>query len=226
MKMGVLVVLFLSGTTIRAERQAPNHPGRVSYGRVVRSWIAAVLVGVLSCAAPGAQVSREQSESRYLENLRRAAQYPWVDEGSCAVREAAGEWRTLVERCYFALDLSRIQFQDIEHRCPVAQADVATVETVVGMCLLVQPELVVGAIIVIGVVVVASAIAAELAKEQAIARVPVAAKPCWCTCLGKVDPDWNPRDPKHGNRFAEWQPHPAECRTECINRGFRDSQCP
>jgi hypothetical protein len=182
-----------------------------------------VLVGLLSCAAP--QVSRGQSENRRLENLRRAAQYPWVDEGHCAVREAAGEWRTLVERCYFALDLSRIQFRDIEHRCPVAQADAATMQAVVGMCLLVQPELVVGVIIVVGVVVIASAIAAEIEREQAIARVPVATKPCWCTCLGPVDPSWNPRDPRHADRNAQWQPHPAECRAECQNRGFRASQC-
>jgi hypothetical protein len=189
----------------------------------MRSWIAAVLVGLLSCAGP--QVSRGQLESRRLENLRRAAQYPWVDEGSCAVREAGGEWRTLVERCYFALDLSRIRFQDIEHRCPVAQADVATVEAVVGMCLLVQPELVVGAIIVIGVVVVASAIAKEMAKEQAIARVPVATKPCNCTCLGVPDPKWNPRDPKHADRYPGMKPHPAECRAECTERAFPSYQC-
>src|SRR3954471_493659 len=150
--------------------------------------VAALLVVVLSCAGPGTRISRE---NRRLENLRRAAQYPWVDEGNCAVREAAGEWRTLVEHCYFALDLSRLRFQDIEHRCPVAQADVATVEAVVGMCLLVQPELVVGAIIVIGAVVIASAIAAEMAK--------VATKPCICRCMGRPDPNWNPNDPRHGD---------------------------
>lgn len=191
----------------------------------MRSPVAAVLVGVLACAGPGSRVSSGQPENQRLENLRRAAQYPWVDEGDCAVREAAGEWRTLVERCYFALDLSRIQFRDIEHRCPVAQADVATVEAVVGMCLLVQPELVVGAIIVVGAVMVASAIAAEIRREQAIARVPVATKPCWCTCLGKVDPNWNPGDPNHGNPLAEWRAHPAECSTECKYRAFSDSQC-
>jgi hypothetical protein len=116
-------------------------------------------------------------------------------------------------------------FQDIEHRCPVAQADVGTVEMVVGVCLLAQPELAVGVIIVIGVIVVATAIAAEIAKEQAIARVPVATKPCWCTCLGKPDPNWNPGDPNHGNPLAEWRAHPAECRTECKLRAFPGSQC-
>src|SRR5436190_20154286 len=136
----------------------------------MRAMAAAVLIGLLSCAGPGSQVPREKPasfaapESRRLANLRRAAQYPWVDEGVCAAREAGGEWRVLVERCYGALDLQRIQFRDVEHRCPVAQADTATLQATVGICLLVQPELVVGVIIVIGVVVVASAIVAEIAK--------------------------------------------------------------
>src|SRR5689334_23200727 len=127
----------------------------------MRAWIVAVLVGLLSCAGPQVLASSASSERQRLSNLRRAARYPWTDRGTCAVREAAGEWRTLVERCYFALDLLRIQFRDVDQRCPVAQADVATLQATVGICLLVQPELVVGAIIVIGVVVVASAIAAE-----------------------------------------------------------------
>jgi hypothetical protein len=197
----------------------------------MRAIAAAVFLGLLSCAGPGSQVSGEKPassaapESRRLANLRRAAQYPWTDEGACAAREAAGEWRTLVERCYSALDLSRIQFRDVGHRCPVAQADAMTLETVVGMCLLVQPELAVGAIIVVGAVVVASAIAAEIAKEETVVRAPVSTKPCWCTCLGKPDPNWNPDDPHHGDPNGRWQPHPAECRAVCTYRAFHDSQC-
>jgi hypothetical protein len=83
----------------------------------------------------------------------------------------------LVERCYFALDLARIQFRDIDHRCPVAQADAAMVGQMVGICLLVQPELVVGAVVVVGVVVVAAAIAAELEKKF----------PCKCLCFSVDD---------------------------------------
>src|SRR6185369_17241128 len=105
----------------------------------------------------------------------------------------------LVERCYGALDLRRIQFRDVEHRCAVAQADAATLQATVAICLLVQPELVVGAIIVVGVVIVASAIVAEIAKEEAVTRVPlstsqekdIARNPplprngqCKCICLG------------------------------------------
>src|SRR3954468_3453957 len=110
----------------------------------MRGGIAAVLVGLMSCAAP--QVHAGSGNQR-LENLERAAQYPWTDGGACVVRESWGDWRTLVERCYFALDHSRIRFRDVDHRCLVAQADVETVEEVVAVCILVQPELVVGAVI-------------------------------------------------------------------------------
>src|SRR5262249_34950256 len=64
---------------------------------------------------------------------------------------------------------------DVEHRCSVAQVDTATVEEIVGVCLLVQPELAVGAIIIIGAVIVGAAIVAELA--------PAKAAGCYCFCL-------------------------------------------
>jgi len=117
----------------------------------MRIWIAAMLVGLLSCAGPGSQVASVKLVSagnRSLENLQRAAKLPWLDDGTCAVREAAGEWRMLAERCYHALDLSRIQFRDVDHRCPVAQTNVAAVQVVVGICLLAALELAVDAVIV------------------------------------------------------------------------------
>jgi len=120
--------------------------------------------------AAGAKPIPVAAENRRLVNLRRAAQYPWTDEGACAAREAAGEWRALVERCFGALDLSRIRFRDIEHRCPVAQADATTLEEMVGICLLIQPEVALGAIVLIGVVLAAPAIAAEIAKTDAKPR--------------------------------------------------------
>ncbi len=140
------------------------------------------------------------------------------------MREAAGEWKTLIERCFQALDLSRIQFRDEKGQCPVAQeVDAASLEEAVLICLLVQPELAVGAIVVIGVVVVASAISTEIEKEEA--RAPVATKPCSCRCLGEVDPNWNPDDPDHGNPNAGLRAHPAECRAECRERAFSDYEC-
>ena len=48
----------------------------------------------------------------------------------------------------------------------------------VGICLLVQPELVIGAVVVIGVVVVASAIATELEAAKRIKKPG-----CRCLCL-------------------------------------------
>jgi hypothetical protein len=60
----------------------------------------------------------------------------------------------VVERCFYALDTRRIRFRDTEQRCTVASADAASVATMVGICLLTQPELVAAAVVVIGVVVV------------------------------------------------------------------------
>ncbi len=144
---------------------------------------AAVLVGLLSmsCAGPRSQTATTKAapEDRRLANLRRAAQYPWTDEGACAVREAAGEWQTLVRRCFQALDLSRMQFRDLKDQCPVVQeTDAASLEEVIAICLLVQPELAVGAIVVVGAVVVASAISDEIEASKA-------RKDCTCLCAGK-----------------------------------------
>jgi hypothetical protein len=107
------------------------------------------------CAAQKDAVTVERAErpesgieGRRLANLERAAGYPWTDEGRCAVREASGEWAMLVERCYDALDRSRIRFVDER-----------------------------GAVIVIGAVVVAAAISAEIDA----ARAKKAG--CRCTCL-------------------------------------------
>lgn len=195
----------------------------------MRAGTAVVLVGLLSlaCAGPGSQIAKTKpaTESRRLANLRRAAQYPWTDEGACAVREAAGEWKTLIERCFDALDLSRIQFRDVKHQCPVAQEDAASLEEAVLICLLVQPELAIGAIVVIGAVVVASAISDEIEKEDEMARASVSARRCWCHCLGTPDPNWNPDDPNHGKDVNDWRPYPAECRASCKYRAFPDYQC-
>ncbi|MFL5350422.1 MAG: DUF6310 domain-containing protein [Hyalangium sp.] len=97
-----------------------------------------------------------------LVNLQRAATLPWRDEGQCVVHEASHPWPVVVERCFHALDSKRIRFRDTERRCSVASADAATLETMVGICLLTQPELVVGAVVIIGTVVVAVAIAEAL----------------------------------------------------------------
>jgi RHS repeat-associated protein len=54
---------------------------------------------------------------------------------------------------------------------------------------------------------------------------PTGSKPCQCTCLGPVDPNWNPGDKNHGDRHAGRQPYPTACKDECTFRGFSNSQC-
>ena len=90
-----------------------------------------------------------------LANLQRAATLPWTDGGQCAVREASEPWPVLAERCFYALDHDRVRFRDITGRCAVASAGAAVG---VGLCVLAAPEIVVGAVIVAGVVVVGFAI--------------------------------------------------------------------
>ncbi|RKG79739.1 hypothetical protein D7W79_09680 [Corallococcus exercitus] len=91
-----------------------------------------------------------------IANLQRAASLPWRDDGRCVVREASQPWTVLVERCFQALDHDRIEFRDTTGRCTVASADAAAVG--LGFCVLAAPEIAVGAVIVLGVVVVAVAI--------------------------------------------------------------------
>ena len=120
-----------------------------------RACIALLLV-FSACATstptPGTHAPRTQR----LINLERAAKLPWADDGRCAVREASQPWPVLVERCYRALDHDRIEFHDTPGRCTVASADAAAVG--IGFCVLAAPEIAVGAVIVLGVVVVGVAI--------------------------------------------------------------------
>jgi hypothetical protein len=62
----------------------------------------------------------------------------------------------LAERCFHALDQDRVRFSDRTGRCAVASAGAAALG--IGLCVLAAPELVVGTVIVLGVVVVAVAI--------------------------------------------------------------------
>ena len=85
---------------------------------------------------------------------------PWADGGQCVVQEASNEWAVLVESCFHALDHERVRFRDPTGRCAIASAGAAAVG--MGICILVAPEIVVGAVIITGVVVVAVAIQEEL----------------------------------------------------------------
>lgn len=98
----------------------------------------------------------------------------------------------LVERCYHALDLSRIQFRDVDHRCSLATTKVAVVLVAVGICLLAALELAAEAVIVTGLVVVAAAIVVELTKEDAAARDQCTFLYVQCQQRGwRSAPGWN-----------------------------------
>jgi hypothetical protein len=62
----------------------------------------------------------------------------------------------VAERCFHALDHDRVRFNDRTGRCAVASAGTAALG--IGLCVLAAPEIVVGALIVVGAVVVGVAI--------------------------------------------------------------------
>jgi hypothetical protein len=132
----------------------------------------ALLFLLSACATTKPSPNEPVVHSPRLANLQRAAALPWTDDGRCVVQYASGPWATVVERCFHALDTSRIRFNDAERRCPVASVDAASLQVMVGMCLLVQPQIVVGAVIVIGAVVVAYAIHEELKAYQLRGSTP------------------------------------------------------
>ncbi len=115
----------------------------------------ALLLFLSACTTTPPSPREPAARDPRLANLQRAAKLPWTDGGRCAVREASEPWPVLAERCFHALDHDRVRFQDITGRCAVASAGAAVG---VGVCVLAAPEIVVGAVIVAGVVVVGFAI--------------------------------------------------------------------
>jgi hypothetical protein len=116
----------------------------------------ALLLLLSACATTTPTPDDSAPPNRRIANLQRAAQYPWADDGQCAVREASNEWPVLAKRCFHALDHERIRFQDVTGRCALAAAGVAVVG--VGICIFAAPEIITGAIIITGAVVVPVAI--------------------------------------------------------------------
>src|ERR1041384_5578745 len=118
-----------------------------------RTCSALLLLLLLSaCATTEPSLGEWEAPNPRLANLQRAAQYPWTDDGHCVVREASNEWPVLAERCFHALDHDRVRFRDVTGRCALASAGAEV--AAVGFCVFAAPEIVVGAVIVIGVVVV------------------------------------------------------------------------
>lgn len=115
----------------------------------------ALLLFLSACTTTPPSPREPAARDPRLANLQRAAKLPWTDGGRCAVREASEPWPVLAERCFYALDHDRVRFRDTTGRCAVASAGVAVG---VGLCVLAAPEIIVGAVIVAGVVVVGFAI--------------------------------------------------------------------
>ncbi|MGE6759437.1 DUF6310 domain-containing protein [Corallococcus interemptor] len=120
----------------------------------------ALLLFISACAATEPIAKAPAARGRRISNLQRAAALPWRDGGRCVVREASQPWPVLVERCYRDLDQDRVEFHDTTGRCTVASADAAAVG--LGFCVLAAPEIALGAVIVLGVLVIAVAIKEEL----------------------------------------------------------------
>ncbi|HLL01651.1 MAG TPA: DUF6310 domain-containing protein [Myxococcaceae bacterium] len=137
---------------------------------LLRPW-AALLIALAACATTDPGPGEWEAPSPRFANLRRAAQYPWTDDGHCVVHEAANEWPVLAERCYHALDRDRVKFRDVTGKCAVASTGAAAAATGVGLCLFASPAVAVGAVIVIGTVVVAVVIKESLdAYERSASR--------------------------------------------------------
>jgi hypothetical protein len=117
---------------------------------------ALVLLVFSACATTEPVRGAPAARGTRLANLQRAAKLPWTDEGRCVVREASKPWPVLAEKCYPALDHDRVEFHDTTGRCAVASVGVGALG--VGLCVLAGPEIAVGAVVAIGVVVVAVAI--------------------------------------------------------------------
>ncbi|WP_095961615.1 DUF6310 domain-containing protein [Corallococcus macrosporus] len=129
---------------------------------------AALLQLLTSCATSAPSPQGQAPRNPRVANLHRAATLPWADGGRCVVREASSEWAVLVERCYHALDHDRVEFRDVTGQCSVASVGTAAIG--VGVCILIAPEIVVGAVIVAGAVVVAVAIKEELDAYRKASR--------------------------------------------------------
>ncbi|MFY0529638.1 DUF6310 domain-containing protein [Archangium gephyra] len=122
-----------------------------------------------------AAASDASGKDLVVANLRRAAKLPWTDGGRCVVEAAGQPWSDLVEQCYYALDHERVRFRDTTGRCSVASAGAGALG--IGLCVLAAPELAVGAVIVVGVVVVGFAISEALEAYEKRGRPQVRPPP-------------------------------------------------
>jgi len=154
---------------------------------------AALLLFLSACATSAPSPQGPAARNPRVANLQRAATLPWADGGRCVVREASNEWVVLVERCYHALDHDRIEFRDVTGKCSVASAGAAALG--LSVCILMAPEIVIGAVIVVGVVVVAVAIKEELDAYRRASRE-------------QAKPETQPRSSNEQERLTHRKPKP------------------
>ncbi|HEX8823470.1 MAG TPA: DUF6310 domain-containing protein, partial [Archangium sp.] len=111
----------------------------------------------------------------------------------------------LAERCFPALDHDRIEFHDTTGRCAVASARAAAVG--LGVCVLAAPEIVVGAVVVAGVVVVGFAIKEALdAYALDRGRPEVRPVPETAPAPQKPSPKKRPKPEPKGPDFPPLEP--------------------
>jgi len=163
---------------------------------------AALLLFLSACATSAPSPKGPAARNPRVANLQRAATLPWADSGRCVVREASNEWAVLVERCYHALDHDRIEFRDVTGKCSVASAGAAAIG--LGVCILIAPEIVIGAVIVAGAVVVAVAIKEELDEYRRASRER--AKPETQTRPSNEQERLTHREPKPEPAGQDWSP--------------------
>ncbi|WP_375772592.1 DUF6310 domain-containing protein [Archangium gephyra] len=177
--------------------------------------------------------AEELREDLVLANLRRAAKLPWTDGGRCVVEEAGQPWADLVERCYHALDHERVRFRDTTGRCSVASAGAGALG--IGLCVLAAPELVVGAVVVVGVMVVGFAISEALEAYEKRGRPQVRPPPTLPVPETRPVPEARPvtetkptppelkkkRRPKPEPAGEDWPPGPGPAPTD----RERDRKC-
>ncbi|MFB1479975.1 DUF6310 domain-containing protein [Corallococcus sp. RDP092CA] len=182
---------------------------------------ALVLLLLLSACAGSTQAPSTSGRAQRISNLQRAAKLPWKDAGRCIVREASEPWAEVVERCFPALDADRVRFHDTSGRCTVASADAAALG--LGVCVLAAPEVAVGAVIVVGVVVVGIAIKEaldayefrQLSPEEVTSTVGTRTAPREAMAKRKPQPEpsgqdlFPPPPAKHRERRARCEPVPV-----------------
>jgi hypothetical protein len=183
----------------------------------------ALLLLLPACATTAPSPREPAARNPRLANLQRAAELPWSDGGRCVVREASQPWPVLVERCFQALDHERIRFHDPTGRCAVAYAGAAAVG--IGLCVLAAPEIIVGAVVVTGVVVVGFAIKEALDAYELRWQYPEETRPVPETKPAPPEPlaerrprpepsgqDWPPPvppEPREGERRPDCTPRPV-----------------